>query len=370
MSKKLKTNIGFVMNWPEHVGLMNKRVHQAYNECALLIHKTGKQAYIFYPHSTSEGCKELPIIMRQIRGVNPFRFIRNLQFLKSLNIDTLVFVDPKKIHVANFIYKLFGIKTVCYMHYGDTFSFNNLTWKQKIKKYLSKCRMFSHSQYLIINEETIDYLDRYLGIDKKRCSLVINGIDEKDFLNQPSALDEELLVKLRTFDHVILSIGQMRPDKNTQAILDTAKEVVPSFTNAAFVHVGDGQLMEYSKRFIADHELQENVFLVGKSNNVLPYMLNADLMIHGSVTEAFGYVLTEAMLSGLPIIAMKSPGAKQQLTGISPYLCEDQNELSRQTMLFLSSPKDFKYDIDAARKRARDFTLNKQGKRLYELLIK
>ena len=67
--------------------------------------------------------------------------------------------------------------------------------------------------------------------------------------------------------------------------------------------IGEGERKEKLQARINRYNLQNSVFLVGRINDASKYLKAFDIFTLTSITEALPYVILEAGLAGLPIIA-------------------------------------------------------------------
>lgn len=91
-------------------------------------------------------------------------------------------------------------------------------------------------------------------------------------------------------------------------------EALVKIPNAKLVVVGSGNLVKYYARMAHDLCIDERVVFAGSvSDEELPgYYQRADVFCSSSVdrSEAYGVVITEAMASGLPVVATNIPGVR------------------------------------------------------------
>ena len=76
--------------------------------------------------------------------------------------------------------------------------------------------------------------------------------------------------------------------------------------------LGDGPERERLWRLIAHHDLSDRVWFAGIADP-LPFLAEADLLIHGASSEAFGLVIVEALGAGVPVIAADATGPAEIL---------------------------------------------------------
>ncbi|MBI3634227.1 MAG: glycosyltransferase [Candidatus Yonathbacteria bacterium] len=85
--------------------------------------------------------------------------------------------------------------------------------------------------------------------------------------------------------------------------MEAFAKLVPENKNLYYVILGDGQEKEHLTALIERHKLHHRVFLAGFVKDAARYLKALDLFVLPSTTEAIGYVLLEAGLAGLPVVA-------------------------------------------------------------------
>jgi glycosyltransferase involved in cell wall biosynthesis len=93
---------------------------------------------------------------------------------------------------------------------------------------------------------------------------------------------------------------------------------------------------------IVQFGLQDKINLLPPTKNITNYFESADILVHTSESESFGYVIAEAMAFQLPVIAF-NVGAIPEIVqnGISGYLVEPFNisEMSRLLIKLIENKK-------------------------------
>lgn len=95
----------------------------------------------------------------------------------------------------------------------------------------------------------------------------------------------------------VLFIGQFVPDKGIFSLLRIWERVFPHASDWELVLIGDGPLMDETKKYIADKGLPR-VSLKGYCNTIRDYCRDASILCMCSSFEGFPMVLPEAMCSG------------------------------------------------------------------------
>jgi len=127
------------------------------------------------------------------------------------------------------------------------------------------------------------------------------------------------LHKNKGLDYIIRAIGQL-----TQVDIKT----FPSFV---FVIIGDGEEKENLKKLIKKEKLQNIVFLIGYKTNASLLLKAFNIFTLTSRTEALPYVLLEAGLAELPVIASDVGGVSEIITEDSGILIQQPNIIDKIT---------------------------------------
>ncbi len=141
----------------------------------------------------------------------------------------------------------------------------------------------------------------------ERLSVVTRGVDTLQF--NPARRSEALRLSWGTApdDLVVACVGRLAPEKNLDALLVAFDAVRQRQPRARLLLVGDGpQRAELQAR------RPDAVFAGQRSGEDLAaHYASADLFVFPSLTETFGNVTTEALASGLAVVAFDHAAAGQ-----------------------------------------------------------
>ena len=112
------------------------------------------------------------------------------------------------------------------------------------------------------------------------------------------------------------SIGNLDPVKGFDVLIRAAEIVTKKRPDVKFKIIGedrsrDGRNKKELNKLIEDLNLNETVELAGWSDNIADVLPGFDIFVSASRSESFGFVIAEAMLSGVPVIASETEGAKE-----------------------------------------------------------
>jgi len=164
---------------------------------------------------------------------------------------------------------------------------------------------------------------------KKEIVVIPNAID----LNIFQEKDEQACKKIREQleltpeDVILLYVGRLSLEKNIDKIIKSLALIKEkNIDKVKLVLVGEGTAMNQLNSMVKSLGLQQHVKFVGAvdSEIVKSYYQISDLFTFTSTSETFGMVIIEAMASGLPVLAVRAPGAVDIITdGFDGMLVED-----------------------------------------------
>jgi len=75
-----------------------------------------------------------------------------------------------------------------------------------------------------------------------------------------------------------------------------------------FAFVGDGELMQSCQDYVAEHELEKNVFMLGYMDNPIKLLSQVKFLLLTSIYEGTPMCALEAMALGIPIVSTPTDG--------------------------------------------------------------
>ncbi len=141
---------------------------------------------------------------------------------------------------------------------------------------------------------------------------VATGVVDKEFENP----DGEKIRKkygVKEDEILLLIISRITEEKNVEFVFEVMAEIASKKENVKCMLVGDGYLLPKLKIFSKQRGLEKKIIfagLISERNEIKNYYAAGDIFVYASKSETQGMILTEAMYVGLPIVAVKAPGAE------------------------------------------------------------
>lgn len=103
---------------------------------------------------------------------------------------------------------------------------------------------------------------------------------------------------------IVGTIGELHKNKGYEYLIGAAREV----QNATFVIIGEGEERKKLEALIEKNDLKNRVFLLGYIPDATDYLNAFDIFVLPSLKEGLPYVILEAGLQGLPVVASSVGG--------------------------------------------------------------
>ena len=164
--------------------------------------------------------------------------------------------------------------------------------------------LFRRSDAVIgVSPAVCEYLRDRLAVPPAKLVLVDNGVPDAPDIGpeQRSRLRAE--VGLDERDRVIGTVGRVQDgDKRISDLIRAMPQIVAAVPEARLLIIGEGTDRPMLETLAVDLGVGPAVRFAGYRGNPRPYYAIMDLFALVSATEAFGLVLVEAMLAGVPVI--------------------------------------------------------------------
>ena len=185
----------------------------------------------------------------------------------------------------------------------------------------------------------------------RNVTVVARGVDTRRFDPRRRSIELRQQWGVADDDLVVVCVGRLAAEKNLPVLVQAFEAIQRDDPRARLLLVGDGPMRdELAQRL-------PQAILAGQRNgdDLAAHYASADLFLFPSVTETFGNVTTEAMASGLPVLAFDYAAAAQLIrSGENGVLVPfgDAVEFVRSAVLLARSQARREALARGARKRA------------------
>ncbi|HRN67252.1 MAG TPA: glycosyltransferase [Promineifilum sp.] len=209
---------------------------------------------------------------------------------------------------------------------------------------------------------------------RSRIVVIENGVDLERFLHpyQPRTKAD---YGLPDSARLLVYIGRLATEKNIEALLTqftAARVLIPDLYLAL---IGKGPQEAELKELAEELELGDAVQFRGvvEYDEVPNWLAAADGFVTASTSEVHPLTVIEAMTTGLPIAAVRSPGISDSVeSGVTGYLAADENGLDAAIVALISDLSKAKVMGAAAREAGKRFDIHRtvaETVKLYEELL-
>lgn len=153
--------------------------------------------------------------------------------------------------------------------------------------------------------------------------VIKNGVDTDAFKFSQSIQSE--YKKLLGNSTNIGFVGRLSAQKNPLLALDVLCEYCKTNPDAKLFFVGEGELESQIISRIEELNLQSNVVLLGRRNDVNQLMSFFDCLIMTSDFEGLPFVLVEAQASGLPCVVIDNVSDESKITDLVTFVSNGAN---------------------------------------------
>lgn len=155
-------------------------------------------------------------------------------------------------------------------------------------------------------------VDKY-GIPPGKVKVIYNGIE----FNSNQAVSEYNLERLKqNGNKIVLFVGRITLQKGPDYFVSMAEKVLSHEPNTFFVVSGSGDMEKEMIRQVASKGLSSKFIFCGflRGEELNRVYKSADIFVMPSVSEPFGLVPLEAMISEVPVLVSKESGVSEVLS--------------------------------------------------------
>lgn len=183
------------------------------------------------------------------------------------------------------------------------------------------------------------------GFNPAKILVIYNGFEIPEITEDKKSIRNDLGIPQ---DHFLIGcVGRLSRGKGVQYLLQAFKEVQKQRKDTHLLYVGDGEEREMMEKYISEYSLQKKVTITGFRRDTVNLYSIMDVMAFPTLTEAFGNVAVEAMLTHTPVLASYVGGIPEiitdNLTGLFAPVAIKEKWVEK--LVFLYDHPDVRKDI-------------------------
>lgn len=261
----------------------------------------------------------------------------------------VIYATHKKIPVV------YTFHTLWEEYLGNYITFLPKPWMKKAGKSLQKFYL-KHADIIIAPTMSISAIIKKYKI-KKYVEIIPTGISDfrKKYTPKKQSEISKSLYKSFPYLHekqILLFVGRIVKEKNLSFLLDVLERIHQTNPNTALLFIGGGPYMDEMKKIISKRKLDDSVALYGYAefDEVIYFYKLAKIFVFPSKTETQGLVTCEAMLAGLPVVAIGEMGTTDIMQGDNGgfMVKDDVMEFAQKIQLLLENDEVYKNKSEEA----------------------
>lgn len=259
-----------------------------------------------------------------------------------------------------------NIPFTTHFHGFDAFEFKYTTEYGERYKHLFRIAKHIVSVSLDMNDKLVQ-----LGADRNKITTIPCGVDTNRFV--PGSMEK--------ISKRIIYVGRFTEKKSPINLLKAFNIVAKKDSGTSLQMIGDGELFEQAKAFIAENELTNQVILEGvmKPDEIISHLQKAEIFVQHSMfskstgdSEGTPGTVLEASSCGLPVVSTRHAGIKQAvIEGETGFLVDegDFQAMAEKILWLINNPDEGKRFGAAGRIHiTENYELNLQLRKLKNLI--
>jgi len=163
---------------------------------------------------------------------------------------------------------------------------------------------------IVVPTPSIEKIIREWGVTNENITAIPTGVEEDEFEN-PDRTGVRKKYGIGDDEILLFVMTRLTTEKNAEFLVEAALDVLRRNSRTKFMICGEGNVKEKLAGIVEKAGLQDRVIFAGiiSGEEKRNYYAAGDVFVYSSKSETQGMILTEAMYSGLPIVAVRATGA-------------------------------------------------------------
>ena len=201
-------------------------------------------------------------------------------------------------------------KIICHDHSGRELYYQYALFAWLVARPLQLIQNYLVDIFVCVSREVHDFNLQDLKRPANKLLIAGNWFLKQELVEDRVTPKEQVqaLIKIPSEDIIIGSVGRLTSDKGYQTLIRAFALCLDECSTLSLVIVGNGDQRPALEREIQRLNLGSRVHLIGKQNDIKPFLGAFNIYVQPSLYETFGLATIEAMFFNLPVVVSNVGG--------------------------------------------------------------
>lgn len=257
-------------------------------------------------------CVWIPSLVREVRPVkDALAFFHMWRLFRRVRPDIVHTHSSKAGILGRWAAKIAGVPFIFHTAHGFGFHDFQRPMIRSVYAWLERITTKITTKLIVVSYANAEKGEKSGVFKRGDWILCRSGIIVSDFM-RPGPRREKLTEwKVPPGKLVVGMVACFKPQKAPLDFVEVAARVLAETDKTHFVMIGDGELRPDIEDRIRKHGIGSNITLLGWQSDMPEVYRNLDIVVLTSLWEGLPRIFSEAMASGLPIVATNVDGARE-----------------------------------------------------------
>ena len=258
-------------------------------------------------------------LTRDIDARREWAFIKTLwHILREERPDILHVNSSKAGGIGTLLGRLRRVPRVIFTAHGWAFNEDRPWWQRTLIKFLHWLTVLLSHRTIAVSHAIVAQMN-WPGARRKMKVIhpgrTIGAMYPSQEARHALAADHAALRVATGRDHIwVGTIAELHPIKRLDVLIDSVRDLMAKYPKIHVILIGEGHERAGLEAQIAAYQLQDRIHLLGGVPEAARFLHAFSYFILPSKSESYGYVLHEAGLARLPVIATNVGGIRDIIT--------------------------------------------------------
>lgn len=250
---------------------------------------------------SDKGVKVISLGLKYFSIIHAFKFV---SFLRKEQFYSICDFTGDFAGLVMFLGNIAKVEKRLVFYRSSKYQFDSSFFKNIYVAISKRLTKYYSTKILSNSRSALNYFHSNWEEEKENYEVIYNGITSSK--GNITSFSQSLKKRFPEDRFLIGHVGNYRPVKNHQLIINVATEICKHRKNVYFVLAGK-DLEENLGPIIRERNLEDKILIVGYLENIPELLSLLDLFIFPSFNEGQPNALLEAIVYGVSIVASKIP---------------------------------------------------------------